>query len=307
MLAEDILEHHVLRNLHLTELPGVQACCLRLKVVLDTSNTWRLALKSALPQVQVAPELLEKSNRHKFMQTVFPLLKATFARTTEVELNTMQEATQLSKLVKNAQKIAASHTSSGGRSAAVVVGSVQFPRESIRSALAENEASAVETKMSASNILSFRLNKELSKVLNIQGDNLKLQFAWQRGALFMRVKAATTRHGHLSRHGNMHCATPVTVDICSRDQSLILNQRGGLATLNGPWRLAGSGLCSFLLGKESASHTLSNGLLCALCIRDKPEQSVEWSLASPAAGLMAHALHLDTVRGSLHAQQWHYE
>jgi len=81
------------------------------------------------------------------------------------------------------------------------------------------------------------------------------------------------------------------VDIACTDPTLTLHQRGIETCTDGEWTPATSGICAFPKGRAAAAHSLSQGVLCVLCVNESAPR-----ISSPRLRI-SQALHLEELRG----------
>lgn len=290
-----ILENHVMPFLEIFDLPRLAETDMSMHRECAQSSAWKDGAIRALPGFILQPALFELSTRNEFLKFFPSLAKATVMRGATVPVNSVDDAQRLSKLLGGANNSALAHMKKRGRSACVFLGCLQFQGESIEHALVEHrhvsegmEYTEEEEEPMLCPSLPIAVpvpDASKSKLPSTNAQHpLDIEFGWQGGSLL--VRAPTNLDLMEDSIGN----SSVTVDIACMDPMLTLHQRGVEACTGGEWTPATSGICAFPKGRAAAAQSLTQGVLCVLCVKEGAPR-----ISAPSLRI-SQALHLEELR-----------
>lgn len=289
-----ILENHVLPFLEVLDLLRFNGTDMSLRCECAKSAAWKDAATRALPGFVLQSTLFELPLRKEFLKFFPSLAEATVMKGVTVPVNTVDDARRLSKLLDGASNSAQAHMKKRGRSACVFLGCLQFAEESIEDALIEHrhgsagvdDAEEIEEPVLCPSLPIAVPVPDLSKSKSLSAEQhlLDIEFGWQGGSLLVR---APTK---LDLMADAMGKSSVTVDIVCMDPMLTLHQRGVQVCTDGEWTPATSGICAFPRGRVAAAQSLTQGVLCVLCVKEgAPRISIPTQRIS-------QALHLEDLR-----------
>uniref|UniRef100_A0A6V0KCS9 Uncharacterized protein n=1 Tax=Zooxanthella nutricula TaxID=1333877 RepID=A0A6V0KCS9_9DINO len=296
-----VLPRHLMREglakfLPLADLPHFRALDSHTKPALEDDLIWWECASSVLPQFRLSLELFSQRNRADFLSFAMGFLKSPVAACIEVPVRSMGEARKLAKLVANASTAAASHLARGGSFAKVFIGKLKFEETTIGAAFEDglfpDQSNAVEHEVCLGSTITV---PDLQ--IDGPGKQLSLHFAWQAGSLLvgarddkLPIAAIELPEDYLWLYQELPAeqkATqrPLTLDLMSFSDAVILNHRGAAVPTNAAWQAAASGIYAHTRGKAAARKAFVEGVLCVMCVRDgMPEHTT----------CLAKTLNLDT-------------
>mmetsp|Transcript_81722 Transcript_81722/g.264806 ORF Transcript_81722/g.264806 Transcript_81722/m.264806 type:complete len:320 (+) Transcript_81722:86-1045(+) len=301
LVPRGLVRRNLAKFLSLSDMSHLQALSSQAKVAFEEAATWWERASLALPRFEIGRNLFELPHRKQVLSLLAPLLGGAIDETVTVQLRSMDEVQKLSKLLNNANNVAASHLSRGGSLASVLVGLLRFPKETIRSALEETGSERRGDDAGLCLGCSVPLHKAetgLGRPCGLGSSTLRLHFAVQNGSLLISVRDDGKASGdielpqevfsiHQDHEDEPDGSIPLTLDIASSSSALTLHHRGVGVFMNGSWQAAASGIFAFTKGKAAAADALAAGVLCVLSVRDgMPGHST----------YLAKTLHLDTLR-----------
>lgn len=290
-----LLENHVMPFLEISDLPRLDGTDMSMHCECAQSSAWKNSAIHALPGFMLQPALFELSARKEFLKFFPSLAKANVMRGATVPVKTVDDAQRLSKLLGGANNSAILHMKNHGHSARVFLGCLRFQGESIAHALVEHRRGSEGVEDTAEleepvlcTSLPMAVPVPNSSKSKHQSTSVQhppdIEFGWQGGSLLVRASANLNLMEHSI--GN----SSVTVDIACMDPMLTLHQRGVEACTDGEWTPATSGICAFPKGRTAAAQSLTQGVLCVLCVKEGAPR-----ISAPSRRI-SQALHLDELR-----------